>query len=380
LGARVVSTDWAQDGSRGTAAGSKTAIEQWTSIEHVITPKVVDHVFEGNVYGGDDYIIGSDGFPPLLCSDIGTGGGNLDCFASEAAANPDMASISSPWSVANGGNGPQTTLYDSLVSGGDIGIDIVSYGLKGFGSKKNVGTTTTANIDPVGYSCVDAGLDPVEFDSLGQQMVDTMTDCQDSAVVWGSNSGNASFDNLIMRVSTDSAGDVVNGGGYYVIEHIIIGSSPNSWVGGRLFMPNDPQIPLDADNDGVPDSADNCVYVPNFDQQDDDGDGRGNPCDFYIPQQNIPSATKGTAYSYSLFAALGQPPLTWTIISGSLPQGLTISPSGQISGTPTVGGFVASFTVQVTDSSGDTAMDALTLFVRIQRWRRCYDCHVSSTL
>jgi hypothetical protein len=35
----------------------------------------------------------------------------------------------------------------------------------------------------------------------------------------------------------------------------------------------------DADTDGVPDSSDDCVVVPNADQADSDQDGYGNKCD-----------------------------------------------------------------------------------------------------
>ncbi len=66
---------------------------------------------------------------------------------------------------------------------------------------------------------------------------------------------------------------------------------------------------------------------------------------------SLPAGSKGAPYSATLTATGGTLPYHWSIISGSLPTGLTLGAStGTISGTPTV---VASFTftVQVTDSS-----------------------------
>ena len=57
----------------------------------------------------------------------------------------------------------------------------------------------------------------------------------------------------------------------------------------------------------------------------------------------LPAATVGKPYSYTLTEAGGVPPFTWSIISGSLPAGLTLNTSGVISGTAMVaaGGTVA---------------------------------------
>jgi len=80
-------------------------------------------------------------------------------------------------------------------------------------------------------------------------------------------------------------------------------------------------------------------------------------------QPALPSGGVGTPYSQGLTAVGGTSPYTWQAIAGSLPGGLTLSPSsGTISGTPTsVGNF--SFTVQVTDNNSFSTTKAFTLSI-----------------
>jgi mannan endo-1,4-beta-mannosidase len=70
---------------------------------------------------------------------------------------------------------------------------------------------------------------------------------------------------------------------------------------------------------------------------------------------SLPSARAGAAYSHTLQAAGGSSPYSWSIASGSLPAGLTLSSSGVISGTPSAAGNVAGIVFSVMDNSNATA-------------------------
>jgi uncharacterized repeat protein (TIGR03803 family) len=66
---------------------------------------------------------------------------------------------------------------------------------------------------------------------------------------------------------------------------------------------------------------------------------------------SLPFGQVGTVYSATLTASGGTAPFTWTLAPFNLlPPGLTLSSSGQISGTPTQTGFFG-FTVNVADSA-----------------------------
>ncbi len=73
----------------------------------------------------------------------------------------------------------------------------------------------------------------------------------------------------------------------------------------------------------------------------------------------------GQVYTQPLLAASGgTPPYKWSVVGGKLPAGITLDPSGQISGTPTSDAKgTAKFTVQVTDAAANTKSLEVTIVV-----------------
>ncbi|MGA8300564.1 MAG: putative Ig domain-containing protein [Terriglobales bacterium] len=89
------------------------------------------------------------------------------------------------------------------------------------------------------------------------------------------------------------------------------------------------------------------------------------PPPLQITTTSLPNGTTGSSYAATLAATGGVQPYSWSVTSGSLPAGLTLtSNSGQISGTPTATGAFA-FTVQVKDSENPAVAVTANLSITI---------------
>jgi len=77
----------------------------------------------------------------------------------------------------------------------------------------------------------------------------------------------------------------------------------------------------------------------------------------------LPEFDQGQPYTYGLSASGTSGAVTWTLISGSLPTGLSLSTAGVISGTVSlnVGTLDATFTVRVTDEHANTCTKTFLL-------------------
>jgi uncharacterized repeat protein (TIGR03803 family) len=82
-----------------------------------------------------------------------------------------------------------------------------------------------------------------------------------------------------------------------------------------------------------------------------------------IINTTLPADRIGIAYSQTLTASGGTPPYTWSLSGTSvLPAGLSLSPQGVISGTPTTAG-TTNFTLQVTDSASQATGGAFNITI-----------------
>src|SRR4030095_6639335 len=73
----------------------------------------------------------------------------------------------------------------------------------------------------------------------------------------------------------------------------------------------------------------------------------------------LPGSALGEFASHQIETRFGTPPFTFSLVSGGLPPGMSLSPSGVVSGTPTTAGTFT-ITVQVTDATGAIATQTIT--------------------
>ena len=93
-----------------------------------------------------------------------------------------------------------------------------------------------------------------------------------------------------------------------------------------------------------------CTPLPN-----------GSECQAYSAP--APAVDSGKNYApTSPFATIDATPFTWTVDSGTLPPGLSLSSGGAITGTPTAAGTF-NFTLKVVDSTGLIATQAQTITI-----------------
>jgi hypothetical protein len=169
-----------------------------------------------------------------------------------------------------------------------------------------------------------------------------------------------------LLITTNSLGGTTVGGAYSATLERTGGNAPFSWDIASGALPNGLSINVnDGSITGTPLVAGNIVFTARV----TDSSGAAATRDLgitvaappVITATALPSDTIGAAYSQTIAVSGGTAPLTWSVINGSLPAGLTLaSDSGLISGTPSVLGNFG-FTVRVVDKFGISATQALSI-------------------
>src|SRR5438093_2698805 len=120
------------------------------------------------------------------------------------------------------------------------------------------------------------------------------------------------------------------------------GSRPYTWSISSGGLPNGLVLSSAGDITGAPTSTGNSSFTAKV--TDDSGmtDTQSLQITIYpalsITISSLPPAVVGSVYSQTLSATGGSPPLQWSRASGSLPPGISLTPGGSLSGTPTSAG------------------------------------------
>jgi hypothetical protein len=92
--------------------------------------------------------------------------------------------------------------------------------------------------------------------------------------------------------------------------------------------------------------------------------GHGTTSNLSVKTSSMNAGTVGSAYATTLQATGGSPPYQWTLKSGALPAGMSLTASGSINGTPTAAGTAKSLIFEVTDADKNRASSSnLSLLV-----------------
>ena len=82
-----------------------------------------------------------------------------------------------------------------------------------------------------------------------------------------------------------------------------------------------------------------------------------------VASASLQSAVQGEPYRFQLYGAFGEAPRSWSVASGGLPAGLSLSEDGLISGTPSAEPGETTVTVAVADASGNATERELPLTI-----------------
>ena len=252
-----------------------------------------------------------------------TGNGGISNNGVMFAINTDGTGYAILHNFTGGSGDGATPSFSSLTLGGST-----LYGTTPVGGTNNTGVVFAINTDGTGFTILH---DFVGGSSDGSGPMGSLT--LDGSTLYGmTGSGGISNNGVMFAINT-------NGTGYTILHKFAGGSGDGIWpLGSSLTLAGSTLFGMTSgggsNNDGV-------VFALPL-----------NPVSTTITTSNVlPAGVAGSAYNLSLTAS-GLPPFTWSVVSNSLPDGLSLDGgTGIISGIPTAAG-VATFVI------GCTAADA----------------------
>ncbi|MFZ3137404.1 MAG: chitobiase/beta-hexosaminidase C-terminal domain-containing protein [Thermodesulfovibrionales bacterium] len=192
---------------------------------------------------------------------------------------------------------------------------------------------------------------------------------QDNAGNWSV----AFYNTIVYETSAPTVSASPAGGTYYSAQSVTLTCSDSSGSGcDKIYYTTDGSTPTTGSPVYTSPISIGATTTLKFFATDKAGNQSSTKTETYtitiyppltVSTPSLPSGTLGISYSQSLLASGGLPPYSWSLFTGSLPNGLSLSSSGGISGTPTASGTF-NFTVRVTDSIASTATKALSITIQ----------------
>ncbi len=214
-----------------TGQGDNSRVEEsWSSLTQTLERTAVDSA-TANASGGFDYVIASRGMPDRL-QPMGL---NNQAYPSEIASSPILDPAVSGW-VAPDSQGRSVTNYECVPESPTLVT-----------ASWNTRRNRLRISSPLGADCADPESNNVGATTTGefQDWVCVRADgsaCPNNGAILGVAAGNPGFDNLLIALSTNAAGEIISSNAFYthqyqVLQFLFGFSTPfEAWDGGELVM------------------------------------------------------------------------------------------------------------------------------------------------
>lgn len=171
-----------------------------------------------------------------------------------------------------------------------------------------------------------------------------------------------------LAVTTASLADAYVGSAYSATLSAGGGTAPLTWTVISGATPAGTSLSSSGILSGTPTTAGTASFTVKVQDAASKTGTRDLSVDVYAPPQiatsTLPDGTQGQGYTAQLTATGGKGTRTFSLSSGALPSGLSLSSAGALSGTPTAVG-TSSFTVKVQDQNGKSTQRSLALTVNV---------------